>query len=451
LSDGPSKEPNPWAERLSTYKERLLQVAVLGIPTIILSKLNDELSGRILEQPWQALWFLVPIGIAVWVLRQSLAGRREFRIDRRMLIFLGAYVLLFSLASQMSFLDWSRKLTVFGREGERSWLTPVSWGDWRYRILPKKRDSDELVLVLLEPGAGKSREVARKELVDLIAIAAGNGVRGVALDFYFEGESAMDRLLCAVIERSGIPVFAGFGFERFGGRIAELPMPDSLRPCFPAEHTGHLAGFIDADEVARLTPLFFLNDETRPALSLLVARALSGGAALRLPNDGLLRFVEPLAAYEPLRLAELEGSETARNLLRNRFLLVGEESDRDSFKTPFGRKPGVMVHADVVHSLRQAHFVEKPPWWLGLGFILVFCFWIAVRFDNGASAARLALICLAATACLVAVAVTGLFVGPYWFDVVYPVTAVWILLPLLLGVRRTITDSERRRSAESGP
>ncbi len=438
MSGGPSKEPDKWVERLSTYRERLLQLALLGVPTLILSKLNDELSGRILEQPRQALWFLAPIGIAVWLLRQSLAGRRVFRIDRRFLIFLGAYVLLFSLASQTSFLDWNRNLTVFGRESGRSWLTPVSWGDWRYRLMPKKSDSDELVVVLLEPGVGKSREVARKEIVDLIAIAARNGARGVALDFYFEGESEIDRLLCAVIQGSGIPVFAGYGFERFRSRIAESPVPESLRPCLPVENTGHLAGFIDSDGVARLTPLFFLNDETRPALSLLVARSLSGDAALRLPNDGLLRFVEPAAAYEPLRLAELETSETARNLLRNRFVLVGEESEPDSFETPFGRKPGVVVHADVVHSLRRSHFIEKPSWWVGLGFTLVFCFWIAAWCANGASAARLAAFCGAVTISLVIVAAAGVFAGPYWFDIVYPVAAVWLLLPLLLGLRRRL-------------
>jgi CHASE2 domain-containing sensor protein len=443
LSNGPPEEPGKWAERFSTYQERLLQLALLGVPTLILSKLNDELSGRILEQPWQALWFLLPIGIAVWLLRRDLAGRREFRIDRRLLLFLGAYVLLFSFASQTSLLDWNRNLTVFGRESGRSWLTPVSWGDWRYRLVPKKRDSDELVIVLLEPAVGKSREVARKEIVDLIAIAAGNGAKGVALDFYFEGESEIDRLLCTVIERSGIPVFAGYGFERFRGRIAESPTPESLRPCLPAENMGHLAGFIDADGVARLTPLYFLNDETRPALSLLVARSLSGDVGLRLPRDGLLRFVEPAAAHEPLRLADLQTTEAARNLLRNRFVLVGEESKADSFCTPFGRKPGVVIHADAVHSLREAHFIQRQSWWVGLGFILVFCYWLAALCVNGASAARLAVVCGAATVFLVGVSVGAMLVGPLWFDMVYPVASVWLLLPLLLGSRRAIARPGR--------
>jgi CHASE2 domain-containing sensor protein len=295
--------------------------------------------------------------------------------------------------------------------------------------------------VLLEPGAGKSREVARKEIADFIALAAKNGAKGVALDFYFDGESKIDRLLCAVIQQSGIPVFAGYGFERFRGRIAESPAPESLKPCFAAENMGHLAGFLDADTKARLTPLFFLNDETRPALSLLVARSLSGETALQLPDDGLLRFVEPAKAYEPLRFSEVQNSESARRLFLNRFVLVGEESDADSFETPFGRKPGVAIHADVVHSLRASHFIQRHSWWLGASFILVFCYWLAALCAGGASTAKLAVFCGAATACFIAVAVASILTGPYWFDIVYPIAAVWLLLPLLLGLRRATQRS----------
>jgi CHASE2 domain-containing sensor protein len=199
---------------------------------------------------------------------------------------------------------------------------------------------------------------------------------------------------------------------------------------------GHLAGFLDADTEARLTPLFFLNDKARPALSLLIARSLSGDVEVPLPDDGLLRFVEPAKAYEPLRLAELQSSEAARSLLRNRFVLVGEESDADSFETPFGRKPGVVIHADVVHSLRTSHFIRRHSWWLGVSFILVFCYWLAASCAGGASATKLAAICGAATACFIAVAVASILAGPYWFDIVYPIAAVWLLLPLLLGLRR---------------
>jgi CHASE2 domain-containing sensor protein len=441
LTNGESSTSSKWDERLSRYKETLLQIALLGVPTLLLSKLNDNLSGKIFEQPWQAIWFLVPLGIAAWLLRQRLAARRDLRTDRRFLAFLAAYILLFSVASQTSFLDWSRDLTVFGKKSAPTWLTPVSWGDWRYKLVPKKGDLDELVVVLLEPSAGKSRELARKELADLIAIAAKNGAKGVALDFYFEGESKIDRLLCAVMQQSKIPVFAGYGFERFRGRIAESPAPASLKPCFAPQNMGHLAGFLDADTAARLTPLFFLNDKTRPALSLLIARSLSGGAEPRLPDDGLLRFVEPAKAYEPLRFAEVQSSETARDLLRNRFVLVGEESDSDSFETPFGRKSGVVIHADVVHSLRNSHFIQRHSWWLQASFILVFCYWLATASAGGASVSKLAALCGLATACFVAVAIASILIGPYWFDIVYPVAAVWLLLPLLLGLRRATQRS----------
>jgi hypothetical protein len=111
LSNGESSTPSKWEERLSRYKETLLQLALLGVPTLILSKLNDELSGRVFEQPWQAVWFLAPLGIAAWLLQRRLRGNRDLQIDRRFLIFLAAYILLFSVASQTSFLRGATGVT----------------------------------------------------------------------------------------------------------------------------------------------------------------------------------------------------------------------------------------------------------------------------------------------------------------------------------------------------
>lgn len=429
-----------WQKRFSGYREELLRLALLGIPVWAITELNNYLKGKLFNQPWQAVWFLVPIGILVWVLWQGLKGRADFRLDRRFLAFLGAYILLFSIAARSGFLDWSRDLTVFGMQGPRSWLTPVGWGDWRYALAPRKPDPrDELLIVLLEPAAGRSREQARKDIVDLIALAKDNESKGVALDFYFDGDSAIDRLLCHAIANAGIPVIAGYGFDRSkDGRIVESPIPVDLKPCLTEKNLGHLAGFLDTDSVSRLTPLFFRNDPERPSLGLLVAKLLAGDTDLALPSDGLLRFVEPAKEWDPVIFKKLPKSEKDLRLLRQRFVVAGENSDRDSFETPFGRRKGVLIHADQIHSLRQGHFIRAQSWWLGFAFTLAFCYWLAAWCANGAPAARLVLLCAGATVCLVAVAVVSILTGPYWFDVVYPVAAVWLLLPLLLGLRRTI-------------
>jgi CHASE2 domain-containing sensor protein len=427
-----------WRERLTKYREQLLQAALLTIPLATVGRVNEAVSSRLFTQPWQAIWILVPLAIAVLLLRQRVVRLGTLSPDRRLLAFLGTYVLLFTAASQTSVLDISRELTAFGTPVSRRWVTPVSWGDWRYRLVPRLPDPrDELVVVQLASGAGRPIVEGRKELIDLIAIAAKSGARGVALDVYFTESSPIDPLLCRVITTAGIPVIVGFGFERRQGRIVEMGIPETLQPCLTEERVAHLAGLLDFDLVSRATPLFFRSDPGRPALGLAVARSLAGKEPLDLPPDGVLRFVPPLEDPLTVRFDELTAGTVDRNFLRNRFVMAGE-AEQDSFNTVSGRKPGIVIHSYVVHSLRQAHDIRYHAWWLGFAIMLVFCYWMTIWCANGVNVRMLVALCVFATLVVVGTAIVSILVGPYWLDVVYPVTAIWLLLPMLAGFRRVI-------------
>lgn len=431
-----------WQKRFGAYKEDLLKAGLLSIPLAIVARLNEALSSRVLGQPWQAVWLLVPLALVVVLLRRRAAREQVLGLDRRVLAFLGAYILLFTIAAQTSVLDISRELSVFGTPASRRWITPVSWGDWRYRLVPRVAEGDRSVVVLLRSGAGRSLLDVRKEVLDLVTIARQREASGLALDVYFTESTLLDPLLCQAITTAAaqMPVFVGYGFDVREGTVVERGVPATLQPCLPRERLAHLAGVLDHDLVSRLTPLYFRGDATRPALGLAVARAIAASrtpaAPLVLPGDGLVRFVAP-AEGQP-RVVSLEaiqsGSEDA-NLLRGRFVLAGER-ERDSFDTPFGRQPGVVIHGWVAHSLLERHFIERHSWWLGSAIILVCCGALTVRAAHGASVRELVLGCVAATAFVLALAVVSLFAGPYWFDVIYPLAAVWVLLPLLVGVRR---------------
>jgi hypothetical protein len=130
--------------------------------------------------------------------------------------------------------------------------------------------------VLLRPGGGRSLVDARKEVVDLVALATAHQAAGVALDVYFTEPSPIDPLLCQVIDAAArsMPVVVGYGFAMQEGRVVEFGVPSTLQPCLPRERLAHLAGFLDFDLVSRLTPLFFRGDRTRPALGLAVATAV---------------------------------------------------------------------------------------------------------------------------------------------------------------------------------
>jgi hypothetical protein len=75
--------------------------------------------------------------------------------------------------------------------------------------------------------------------------------------------------------------------------------------------------------------------------------------------------------------------------------------------------------------------------------MLAFCYGLAVWCVSGVAAIRLVWVCVAATVCFAAIAVVGILTGPHWFDAVYATAAVWLLLPLLLALRRVTS----RRSA----
>jgi CHASE2 domain-containing sensor protein len=442
-------EPRPaagqtWNGRFARYREDLLKAGLLGIPLAVLGSLNQQLSSRLFSQPWQAIWVLIPVAIGVVLLRPRVAPPGAAPPTGRALAFLGAYLLLFTVASQTSVLDISRELTAFDRPASRRTVTPVSWGDWRYSLVPRRSDPrDELMVVLLASGDGRTLADGRKELIDLIALASRFGATGVALDVYFSEPSPIDPLLCQTIAAAGIPVFVGFGFERRQGRILETTIPKTLEECLTPQRLAHLAGFLDFDLVSRLTPMFFRNDPGRPALGLAVARTLAGESGpVDVPPDGLLRFVAPAEDPLTVRFDELRAGGTDPNFMRSRFVMAGE-AEQDSFDTPFGSKPGIVIHAYVAHSLRQGHDIRRHAWWLGLAVTLVFCYAMTAWDASGASAARLFALCAAATVVILAIAVASIRLGPYWFDVIYPLLAVWLLPQILLGARRAARSRER--------
>ncbi len=444
MSDDQATAREETRARHAKYRERLLEIVYLGVPVTLLQGVVQAVSAAIQAQPWQAIVLLIPIAIAGWLILRGVVTRRQLAIDWRFLAFLGAYVSFFSIAAQTRLLDWERDPTVFGEPSRGGWLTPVSWGDWRYGLVPKVR-GDDVVVVLREPTAGRDAEQARTELIDAIGIASSNGAEAIALDYYFQGESRIDSALCAVIAAARIPVLVGYGFERFQRRLQALPVPSTLQSCVTEQNSAHLVGLLDADRTARLMPLFFSNDSDLPALSLKAARTLAGEAELPLPANHQLRFIEPAEPHIRLRLSELRTNQSARNALRDKLVMLGEESNEDSFDTPFGRMPGAVVHADAVHSLLHSHYIREVPWWVSLLFIVASCYWLAAWCAAGASAAKLVVASAVATACFAIVAVAGILTGPYWFDVAYPTAAVWLLTPLLLGLRRALGGNVPQR------
>src|SRR5215472_12396024 len=426
-----------WATRVRGYGNKLLELLVLGLPIALATKAFDYVSGAFLKQPWQAMWFLLPLAASVWITWQILKGRRELKINRPFLLFLTAYVVLFSGAAATKFLDWSHNITVFGEKGPRTWLMPTRAGDWRYLLVRKKEATRSgLVIVTLMPQS-QPIETARYDIANLIAMAKRMGAKGVALDLFFQSDSRSDPLLCQVIENANIPVIVGYGFHRNQGDVMPTVLPEKLNACLTTARQGHLAGFMNADHKVRFVPLLYGN---RPAFSLVVARTLAALAGrpddIEWPDDQLLRFVEPERPIQVVSYEKLFSDPNVAGMLTDHFVLIGEDSEREMLETPFGQKLGVQIHADAIHSLLQHWYIRNTPWWSSLFVILVACYLLTVNAAHGYSKRRLISFCLIVSLAVIGISCTAIIAGPVWFDIVYPILAIWLLLPLLLTFRR---------------
>ena len=277
---------------------------------------------------------LLVVAVITWRVAQ---GRKELVLRGRFLVFFVTYILVFSLASSSDLLIWNRNLTVFARKLPRNWLVPASWGDWRYRIVQKRaQDPRELIVVTMEEASGRSLEELRLEVAKLIKLAADKRAFGIAFDFYFNKDSNdVDSIIYNIvdsIDKSKTDIIIGFTLERLNGDILPLPTASVIEACLPIDQQGHLVGLVETDHVVRLIPLYFRWQKNRPSLSLKVAQSLAEieGTELKIPADGLLRFIEPKDAIRQVSYKEL-ADPNKRALMRQSWVLVGEKSNTDTF------------------------------------------------------------------------------------------------------------------------
>jgi CHASE2 domain-containing sensor protein len=433
----------PDAEPLK-FRADLIKLLVMALPGMFVAMAVDWLNHKITTQPWQAAWILAPVIIAAYVVWQVVKGRREFRIGGLFLGFFLAYVLIFSIAAETGVLDVKRSLSGYEQSVPRNFLALNRFGDWHYFFAPKLPPQQNLTLVTMDPA--RTLEDRRADMRLLITLAARNGARGVAFDFYLNQNAdlpAVDQLLCAEIQdakNQGLPVFAGYTYQAVRGTIRSTETASSLKPCFPEQNLGHLVGFLEWDNVVRYVPLHFMGNQNQPSLSLRIASRIAGVADkdLAKPQSDLLQFITPDPLFTVVSLQDLKHWQdvSIRAILRDQFVLVGEKSSADSFPTAFGQMLGVLIHASAVHSLLQHHYIERVPWWPNFGTIFAFCYLITALIVQGLRATRLVALLAALSAGTLAFAALAMYLWLIWIDVIYFLAAIWLLLILLLGLRK---------------
>lgn len=444
----PQLEPQPTpgdersGKRLEEVRKELTKLLALALPGLVVSLFVDVLKRKFETQPGLAVYVLVPLAAVAVIGWLVLKGRRHFQLHGAYLFFLSVYVLTFSVAAMTGVLDWKRSLVGYGDQLPPNTLA-LNWaGDWRYRFIKKKPARPDMTVVLMKHA--DTDLAGRVDMANMIKMAAGNGAKAIAFDYYLPDDTdpAVDSLLCGAIEaaREKLPVLVGYNLKNIDGNLRRATVAANLQACLPfAEAQGHLVGYADWDGTVRQMPLYCLGQQSpgNEALSLKLATAASGQVTP--PRDGLVQFVEPAEEIKPVRYEELLKDQEKQVLLRDQILLVGEFSDQDIHPTPFGKKPGLIIHALTTDSLRQNRYIERTPAWCDPLIIVVLCYLITVFASQKAPLRRLLYANLIFTAILIAIAAMAMFLWLLWIEIIYPLAAIWLLLPSILILRKLAT------------
>jgi len=425
-------------------RKDLIKSLILAFPMLLLGMVVNSLTERFNAQPAQALFIIIPgIGILSLIFLRATI-RQKLKLGWPFLLFLPVYILTFFIAAQTGVLDWNRSLVGYETQVPRNFLALNRYGDWHYAFATEKAETD-LAIVLMKHV--ETIEESRLRFADLIGMLSESQAKGVALDYFFAAEDErIDEHLCSAVKEAKInsgqqqmPIFVSYDSKIDEDGVHRLPIDPNLEKCLPSSTWGHTIGYAEWDGRIRSIPLY-LGDES---LSLKIARTLD--PQVRGPKNRLVQFIKPANDFKPLEFDKLWNDylsddskewELDQLKLRDKFILVGEDSERDRFQTPYGSRPGVVIHAYAAHSLKQNHFIERAPWWISLLMIALLCYLTMVLTSRGVSNLKLILVNVACSTFIVAIAILSMYLWLTWIDLVYPLLATWLFLLVLIVMRR---------------
>lgn len=423
-------------------RSKLNEHLLLALPIALINGVVVWIMNRFFSQPWQILWFAVPLAVISFFAWRRITGHPNVKIGISFLLLFASYVLIFSLTAWSELLNWKRSLEGYNSAVPRNFLS-LNWlGDWRYWFVKQTEPDTDFAVVFMPPG--ENIDVGRVHVAQLIQVASTSGIKGIAFDFHFRdnANSAVDEKLCNAIRdaETRVPVFMGHGFDRKGGEMVFTGVAQSLQICIAESRLGHTVAYAEFDNKIRLIPLYFKNISERESLSLKIARQLRKD--LPLPESRLVQFIKPAANFPEIEFDDLDRE---KGRLKDRFLLVGERKDTDSWRTPYGTIPGVIIHSYVVHSLRRNYFMQRVPWWTSLTMVFAVCFLVLFFFAQGWRRKKIVLWLIGMSILICVLSVLAARFWLIWLDVIYPLLALWfffILMVILSRVRQVSTPPQ---------
>jgi CHASE2 domain-containing protein len=436
------------ARETADWWKEVLKGLVIGPVVILIDALYHAFIDRTMAQPYEILWIVLPL-IFVAILTWKIARRTALhKVHWAWPAFFATYCIIFTLLAASDVLVWKR--TPFPQpEAGRGWLLPVWLGDWRYKVVPREAASKDVIVVLLDEPRDRNLNLLRESKREMLELAKSAGrVQGLAFDFYFEGNSDLDDLFCENIRAAGFPVFSGYTTVS-NTDLSIRPHVDALSKCMPLEtQLGYLAGWADVDSTVRTIPLYYRDQRNRPTLSVRIAERMAPvwNEKIEIPDAQLLRFVEPDEPIPVYGYAEVEANPA---LLSDTFILVGEKGSADSFRTPFGPTQGSLIHAMALHSLRTHSYITRAPDGMSGLVIFVACYTLVLLAAIGASTERLVITAIVISGAVFLLSLAAIMLWRVWIEIIYAWVACWLLLPMILALRKTVPALSARSPAHA--
>jgi hypothetical protein len=204
----------------------------------------------------------------------------------------------------------------------------------------------------------------------------------------------------------------------------------TIAACVRNNRLGTLAGVREADGYVRMVPTSHEGNEQLRSFSYLIANVLAGER--QLPNVGLAQFVAPEGRIDTL--AGMPDDAAARSM-DHRFVIVGADRTDDVHLTPYGKLPGVLIHAYAANALRADRVIRRLDVQWMLPVILMLCYVLVLLQSYGGLRPLL----IGAALIAIAVVLSAAFamrMRLVWIDVSYPLIAIAGLTSVLSGGAR---------------
>jgi hypothetical protein len=421
------------ADSRAALRREQVRILLVAVPVLLATYLLLAQLGSLSDARLIAVVALLPLAAVLGALGLPLVRERRLVLGGGFLWFFVVYCVFFSLAAGSRVLEGKRTVVLgFTGDTPSNVLGLNRLGDWHYAVAPRAPYKHDLLVITLPSFEGLPVDSARRAEIGIIRMAIDHGAKGIAFDYDMSDTSSLDRAVCFWIQKAesdSVPVVLGYVLELVNGSPTMKPPAPPIAGC-KGVRLGTLGGVRESDGFVRMVPTSDQGHEAQRSFSYRIAQLLAPGKLL--PDVGLAQFVGPEDSIPVL--VGMPNEATAR-LMRGQFVIVGSDRPDDVHLTPYGKLPGVLIHAYAANALRTGSVIRRLDVRWVLPVILVLCYLLVLLQSYGGLRPLL----IGATLIALAVVLSAAFAMKLrlvWVDVSYPLLAIAGLTAVLAGGAR---------------